>query len=233
MFPLNSNMPYIKDNGERDKLGNVIGEGGGGSSDLPEYDSGDAGKALIVGNDANLEWGNIDGFSSFGVYAPYVVPGAIFKPSSNSGKYNIGIWYDAITSSSSRGFQPGDYDLNQCFIGDAARYQEFYNYLTSDVIEGLDMELLYDGKANTGTTAELLDAITDYDFLVLQGCYDNTGASQYDTTIIYNKIDLTGSYWFGVKDRNNSYSGTLTFTDATHVTLSVARRIMIYGIKSE
>lgn len=233
MFPLNSNMPYIKDNGERDKLGNVIREGGGGSSDLPEYDIGDAGKALTVGEDGELEWGTIDGFGNFGVYAPYVLPAALFKPSSTSGKYNIGIWYDVITSSSSRGFQSGDYDLNQCFIGDAARYQEFYNYLTSAVISGLDMELLYDGKTNTGTTAELLHAITDYDFLVLQGCYDNTGTSNYDTTIIYNNIDLAASYWFGVKDRNNSYSGTLTFTDATHVTLSVARRIMIYGIKSE
>lgn len=35
MFPLNSNMQYIKDNGERDKLGNVIGSGGSEPYVLP------------------------------------------------------------------------------------------------------------------------------------------------------------------------------------------------------
>ena len=39
MFPLNSNMPYIKDNGTRDKLGNVIGSGGGGGETVtPDYE---------------------------------------------------------------------------------------------------------------------------------------------------------------------------------------------------
>ena len=39
MFPLNSNLPYIKDDGTRDKLGNVIGSGGGGGSSFtPDYE---------------------------------------------------------------------------------------------------------------------------------------------------------------------------------------------------
>lgn len=39
MFPLNSNMPYIKDDGTRDKLGKVIGSGGGGGSSFtPDYE---------------------------------------------------------------------------------------------------------------------------------------------------------------------------------------------------
>ena len=46
MFPLNSNMPYIKDDGKRDKLGNVIGSGGGGgSSYTPDYEN----DRLIIG----------------------------------------------------------------------------------------------------------------------------------------------------------------------------------------
>ena len=63
MFPLNSNMPYIKDNGERDKLGNVVGSGGG--SELPAHTVADAGKVLTVGSDNKLVWNTVSGSSSF------------------------------------------------------------------------------------------------------------------------------------------------------------------------
>lgn len=66
MFPLNSNMPYIKDTGERDKLGNVIGSGGG-SSELPEHSIADAGKVLGVNNEGNLAWVTVSGGSNFGI----------------------------------------------------------------------------------------------------------------------------------------------------------------------
>lgn len=54
MFPLNSNMPYIKDNGTRDKLGNVIGSGGGGGggSYTPDYEH----EELIIGEHENWEY---------------------------------------------------------------------------------------------------------------------------------------------------------------------------------
>lgn len=68
MFPLNSNMPYIKDTGERDKLGNVIGSGGG-SSDLPEYSIADAGKVLGVDEDGDLAWVTVSGGNQFS-FAP-------------------------------------------------------------------------------------------------------------------------------------------------------------------
>ena len=55
-FPLNSNDPYIKDTGERSTLGAVIGSGGGGSSELPEYSIADAGKVLTVDDSGDLEW---------------------------------------------------------------------------------------------------------------------------------------------------------------------------------
>ena len=230
MRPIPWNKAFRKKDGS---LVNMEDIGGGGGSNLPEHSAADAGKVLEVNNEGNLVWDTVDPFSKYGVYGPYIAPAPIFKPSSTSGKYNIGIWSGSITSTSTRNFQSGDYDLDQCFVGDVVTYHEFYNYLTSDVIEGLDMELLYDGKATAVTTAELLDDATDYDFLVLQGCYDTSGANGYDTTIIYSGIDLMKSYWFGVKDRNAQYSGNLTFTDATHINLSSSRRIMIYGIKSE
>lgn len=55
MFPLNSNDQYIDSNGKRSTLGNAIGSGGG-SSELPEHTSADAGKVLKVADDGSLEW---------------------------------------------------------------------------------------------------------------------------------------------------------------------------------
>ena len=64
MFPLNSNMPYVKDTGERDRLGNVIGSGGG--SELPAYTIADAGKILAVDDTGKLAWVDAPAGSSFG-----------------------------------------------------------------------------------------------------------------------------------------------------------------------
>ena len=53
MFPLNSNLPYIKDDGTRDKLGNVIGSGGGGGgSYTPDYEH----DVLIIGEHDDFKY---------------------------------------------------------------------------------------------------------------------------------------------------------------------------------
>ena len=57
MFPLNSNTPYIEDTGKRARLGDVVG--GGGGSDIPEYDVEDAGKVLMVDDSGELEWATV------------------------------------------------------------------------------------------------------------------------------------------------------------------------------
>lgn len=54
MFPLNSNTPYIKDTGERARLGQIVG--GSDTPELPDYGIADAGKVLTVGDDGSLEW---------------------------------------------------------------------------------------------------------------------------------------------------------------------------------
>lgn len=74
MFPLNSNMPYIKDNGERDKLGNIIGSGGGGS-ELPAHTAADAGKVLTVNETGGLTWSS---FSSDNRYVSINKPAYIY-----------------------------------------------------------------------------------------------------------------------------------------------------------
>ena len=59
MFPLNSNTTYIEDSGKRARLGDVVG--GGGGSDIPEYDVADAGKVLMVDDSGELEWSTVSG----------------------------------------------------------------------------------------------------------------------------------------------------------------------------
>ena len=65
MFPLNSNTPYIKDTGERARLGSVVGGGGSDTPELPDYSISDAGKVLGVNDDGTLAWVIVSG-SSFG-----------------------------------------------------------------------------------------------------------------------------------------------------------------------
>lgn len=89
MLPLNSNDPYIDDNGKRSRLGDVIGSGGGGGYTLPTASDNtkggvkvgntlemsgevmnvknplpaatiqDAGKVLSVNNEGNVVWSEV------------------------------------------------------------------------------------------------------------------------------------------------------------------------------
>lgn len=58
MFPINWNDVFRKKDGT---LGTMEDLGGGSGSDLPEYDSGDAGKVLAVDDEGLLEWKELDG----------------------------------------------------------------------------------------------------------------------------------------------------------------------------
>lgn len=61
MFPKKDSDSYVKSTGERSTLGQMIGSGGGGGSDLPPHSVADAGKVLGVTDEGTLAWVTVSG----------------------------------------------------------------------------------------------------------------------------------------------------------------------------
>ena len=198
---------------------------------IPLHTSSESGKFLSVNSEGSLIWSNADGLGDTGVYKDLILGRPIFKPSATSGKYNISMSHNNVNQNPGTiSFGFADYDLSDVFLPDTFPISELYYYLTSDIISGLNLiELSTQLTAVTEITLE--HPITDYEIIALQGCYDATGQNaSYDSTIFYNNPDIDTTYWFGVHDRNASYSGTITFDTSTHGVISASRRIKIFGI---
>ena len=104
-----------------------------------------------------------------------------------------------------------------------------YIYDTSK-IEECNLVLLADTSQTSASSVELLHSINNYTAIVLQGVYQTNRKSQYNTTSLYIQPQLNHAYWAGMKDRNSSYTCHVTFTDATHATLTGNKQVLIYGM---
>ena len=259
MFPLTSNEAYIKPTGERSTLGAELGGNaytlptagantkggvkiGSGlkmtgevlsADQVPAHTVAEAGKVLTVADDGSLEWDDsgVGGGYWFDRIRPIlgypttvdsvirVEYGGFPNPPSNGVKLS-----HAYLTNTSRTFP-----LVDCIDFSMGNCIELQNYLTDAMITALGATLI--GSLTTaGTSVTLDDPITDYDVIAIQGVYnDDSSGSTYDTTMLYKGIEVDTAYWFGVMDRNANYSGTITFTDATHATLSGSRRVKIFG----
>lgn len=101
----------------------------------------------------------------------------------------------------------------------------------SNLISELGLVLLGDfsqGGAASGNT--LSDSISNYSGVILQGIYKTQGTSGYNTSVLYQGVQLNTSYWAGMKDRNSSYDCNVVFTDNSTVSLSGNKQVIIYGI---
>lgn len=108
---------------------------------------------------------------------------------------------------------------------------EYYgNLYDSDLLTTYNMVLLGDfSQGGSASRNALSDAITNYSAVALQGIYNKSRTSGYNTTIIY-PLDLNIWRWTGMKDRNSSYDTSVNFTGVQTVSLNGKRQVIIYGI---
>lgn len=110
---------------------------------------------------------------------------------------------------------------------------EYYGniYGNTAVIAALGLVLLGDfsqGGEAAGNT--LADSISSYSAVILNGIYNKSRSSNYNTSMLYHAPVLGTAYWAGMKDRNTSYDCHVTFTDAQTVSLSGNKQVIIYGV---
>lgn len=105
-------------------------------------------------------------------------------------------------------------------------------YGNTNLINALGAVLLGDfsnGGAATGNV--LLESLSHFSGVALQGIYRGSKTSGYNTTMLYWNFELNHEYWTGMKDRNTTYDCYVTFTDDTHCNLRAgSRQVLIYGL---
>lgn len=104
-------------------------------------------------------------------------------------------------------------------------------YGNTSMINSLGLVLLGDfsqGGESSGNA--LMDSVSNYSGVVLQGIYQKQRTSNYNTSMYYGSPELNASYWAGMKDRNSSYTCDVTFTDSLHVSLTGNKQVIIYGM---
>lgn len=256
MFPIPFNFPFRKSNGAMTTIGDAISEGGGSytlptasadtkggvkigsglsmsgevlnaTAELPAYSSATAGKVLTVDENGDLEWDTKG--SGGGIYTSGVIRPTLYGPINNT-KFKIGTLPNPPSKGSGLTIYSDDsYEISELIDFSIGNFIEMQNYMTPNILTALNATLIAN-VINSSTSVELSHPFTDYDIIILEGVYEPSGGtSGYDTCIIQGNTELNTPYWFGVKDRNNSYSGTITFVDSTHATLSASRRIRVYG----
>lgn len=113
-------------------------------------------------------------------------------------------------------------------------YQGGYEYKSyiygTQIVENLDLVLLYDASQGGVTTVTLQDNISNFSGIILQGIYNQERGSAYNTTLMYLSPVIGHTYWAGMKDRNSSYTCNVTIDSDTQVTLSGNKQVIIYGI---
>lgn len=245
MFPIPWNKAYRKKDGSLVNIDDAMSGGGGGGYTLPPATASrlggvKIGSGVTVQPDGTISvsGGGGGGTADYGTYTMYFigVTRGIFARASivsvGSG-YKISALFSSLKTSlpqqSAIGFSTNNYDYDDCIDGGDLGCLEYYGYIDDTLITDGGLVLLGDLLASAGTSLVLSDSISNYDYIAIQGCYDSNGHSEYDTTLLYFNPVTDFPYWFGVKDRNTSYSGEITFTDDTHATLSTSRRIKIYG----
>lgn len=104
-------------------------------------------------------------------------------------------------------------------------------YGNTSLIESANIVLLADCGSGADS-AVLLDSLENYSAVILQGVYDGSRGSGYNTSMLYAEPEIGNgrTYWAGMKDRNTRHDTYVEFTDATHATITGKKMVMIYGV---
>lgn len=123
--------------------------------------------------------------------------------------------------------------LSALVAENSALSMEYYGYVydRSSIITDLGLVLLGDfSQGGASADNKLSDTIDNYSAVVLQGIYQKSRISGYNTTMMYADPKLNTQYWAGMKDRNLNYTCHVTFTDLDTVSLTGNKQVIIYGI---
>lgn len=189
-----------------------------------------------IGNGVNIDENGVISVTgdsdNIGVYSSVSAIRPVFKTSeSDNTKYTIATVITPINASPTPAFSVNNYDFDEVY-DPSLKFgaYEFYSYLTANFLTDSGAVLLSDHKSADVGSGTLLDSLNNYEAVIIQSGYNSTGQSNYDTTMIYVNPQLNTPYWFGVKDRNASYSSYMQFTDNTSFEVSASRKFQIYGI---
>jgi len=172
----------------------------------------------------------VDGYNTVTVSIPAEEPSLQSLSVTENGTYSPPTGYD--------GFSDVSVDVS------GQMSENFYTYLSylqygieytgyiygTSKIEECNLVLLADTSQSPTDSVVLSSSINNYSAIVLQGVYQGQRTAQWNTTSLYTPVLLNHSYWAGMKDRNSSYTCTVTFTDDTHATLTGNRQVLIYGM---
>ena len=193
-----------------------------------------------IGSGVNIDGNGVISVSggsgdNMGVYGSLSVYRPVFKTSdADNTKYVIAITNTSINDPTAVTFSVSNYDFDEVYDPSLAfDAYEFYSYITSKFLTDSGAVLLSDHKGANTSSGTLSDSLANYDAVIIQGGYNTTGQSEYDTTMIYLNPHLNTPYWFGVKDRNTTYSSYIQFTDNTSFEVSSQRKFQIYGIPKQ
>lgn len=116
---------------------------------------------------------------------------------------------------------------------------EYSGYITDQIINDFNLiELSRNIEENTtrpSKTISLINDISDYSAILIQGMYRANIQSGYNTSMLYVNPQINIEYWGGMKDRNSTYDCYITFDTVNTAVLTGGsaqwgRNCIIYGM---
>ena len=193
----------------------------------------DSGTSIVINGAIEVTEEDVVSVIAFVPEPPVIVPLDVVE----NGIYQLESGIDGYAPVSvnvpDSGFFPSE--MTAQFVSDRApKYSGGYEYrgyiYGTTVISRYNLTLLYDASQGGASSITLIESLSRFSGVLLQGVYNAQRTSYYNTTIMYLRPELNREYWAGMQDRNSSYDCFVKFTSDTTATLRGNRQVIIYGI---